>query len=94
MSAMREAFEKWFNEQDTRFQNRVYIDDALEIWQAAIEHIKAQGAVARLIPVQTDVPDTPRVWARTWGEYSAESSFANPYRTGDEISLYRLPEDI
>lgn len=44
--------------------------------------------VARLIPVLLPDCSVPIVWARTWEEYSAESSKNNPYRCGEEAPLY------
>ena len=53
-------------------------DSALRVW--------LEEPVARLIPVT--LPDGDRVWARTFEEYSQESSENNAYRNGPEIPLY------
>ena len=48
--------------------------------------------VARLIPVS--LPDREMLWARTFDEYSQESSESNPYRSGPEIPLYVTPPEV
>ena len=48
--------------------------------------------VARLIPVS--LPDREVLWARTFDEYSQESSESNPYRSGPEIPLYVAPPEV
>ncbi len=53
-------------------------DSALKAWLGQ--------PVARLIPVA--LQDGYRVWARTFDEYSQESSENNAYRNGPEIPLY------
>lgn len=53
-------------------------DSALKAWLGE--------PVARLIPVS--LPDGDRVWARTFEEYSQESSEKNVHRNGLEIPLY------
>ena len=53
-------------------------DSALKAWLGE--------PVALLIPVA--LQDGGRVWARTFEEYSQESSKNNMYRNGPEIPLY------
>jgi len=77
MSAMREAFEKWWNA--SKYMQVVISSKgaeqcAFDGWQAAIEHIKAQGAVVRYLGNGAVVIENGK------------------FLTVDE-PIYRIPED-
>ncbi len=84
MTAMREAFEKWWRyASDKNFNSQADFDAG---WQAAIEHIKAQGVVAYAHNI-SDNDDIERFIV------DFEPIHCMSVHNGD-TPLYRIPEDV